>query len=51
MNVLSLGGRSMGMESVWDCARSFLGARFSGRIDTAVDWERSSTSSASRWPE
>lgn len=30
MNVLCLGGRTMGMEPVWDCARSFLGAKFSG---------------------
>ena len=30
MNVLCLGGRTMGVAVAWDCARSFLNAQFSG---------------------
>jgi len=30
MNVLCLGGRTMGVAVAWDCTKSFLGARFSG---------------------
>ncbi len=30
MNVLCLGGRTMGTEVAWDCTRNFLSARFSG---------------------
>jgi RpiB/LacA/LacB family sugar-phosphate isomerase len=30
MNVLCLGGRTMGVAVAWDCTQSFLGARFSG---------------------
>lgn len=29
MNILCLGGRTMGTEVAWDCVRSFLGASFS----------------------
>jgi len=30
MNVLCLGGRTMGVAVAWDCTRNFLGAHFSG---------------------
>jgi ribose 5-phosphate isomerase B len=30
MNVLCLGGRTMGVAVAWDCVRNFLSARFSG---------------------
>jgi ribose 5-phosphate isomerase B len=30
MNVLCLGGRTMGVAVAWDCVKNFLGARFSG---------------------
>ena len=30
MNVLCLGGRTMGGAVAWDCVNNFLGARFSG---------------------
>jgi ribose 5-phosphate isomerase B len=30
MNVVCLGGRTMGVAVAWDCVRSFLGAQFSG---------------------
>ena len=30
MNVLCLGGRTMGVAVAWDCTKNFLGARFSG---------------------
>jgi len=30
MNVLCLGGRTMGIAVAWDCTKSFLGAQFSG---------------------
>ncbi len=30
MNVLCLGGRTMGVAVAWDCVRNFLGAQFSG---------------------
>jgi ribose 5-phosphate isomerase B len=29
MNILCLGGRTMGIELAWDCTRNFLSARFS----------------------
>ncbi len=30
MNVLCLGGRTMGIAVAWDCVKNFLGAKFSG---------------------
>ena len=30
MNVLCLGGRTIGVAVAWDCTKNFLGARFSG---------------------
>ena len=30
MNILCLGGRTMGIAVAWDCTKNFLGARFSG---------------------
>jgi len=30
MNILCMGGRTTGFAVAWDCAKSFLGARFSG---------------------
>ena len=30
MNILCFGGRTMGIAVAWDCAKNFLGARFSG---------------------
>lgn len=30
MNIISFGGRTMGIAVAWDCAKSFLGAKFSG---------------------
>ncbi len=30
MNVLCLGGRTMGVAVAWDCVKNFLGAKFSG---------------------
>jgi ribose 5-phosphate isomerase B len=30
MNVLCLGGRTIGLESAWELVQTFLGARFSG---------------------
>ena len=30
LNILCFGGRTMGIAVAWDCAKSFLGARFSG---------------------
>ena len=30
LNIICLGGRTMGIAVAWDCTRNFLGARFSG---------------------
>ena len=30
LNILCFGGRTMGIAVAWDCAKNFLGARFSG---------------------
>ena len=32
MNILCLGGRTMGIDVAWDCVRSFLGATFSQAV-------------------
>ena len=32
MNILCLGGRTMGIAVAWDCTRSFLAAKFSNAV-------------------
>jgi ribose 5-phosphate isomerase B len=52
MNVLCLGGRTMGIAVAWDCVKNFLGAKFSGakrhrrRVAKVLDVEASSLACA-----
>jgi RpiB/LacA/LacB family sugar-phosphate isomerase len=49
VNILCLGGRTTGIAVAWDCAKSFLGARFSGadrhrrRLAKVIELEESTT--------
>jgi RpiB/LacA/LacB family sugar-phosphate isomerase len=52
LNILCLGGRTMGIAVAWDCTKSFLGGRFSGaerhrrRLTKVLQFEASQTTAA-----